>query len=883
MPRPLDPQNRDILEFRPDIGFIEPEVQPGENRAVEDGLQLEDIEASRDEVKRIATAVDVLSVAIQARVDERAKGLVIAVDPNIDIAVVQALERRFPSDSPSQITYEQYKNCKNCMKALGENTANDLLILPSHISGVKDDAIKARNNEGSLLAAQMGGFGTPESKDGRLRPELQPKSYIIKPINIVKFQATLICGLANYIWKNFIRKGIAKALRKKKITRPLVRLLPKKICKKKSKISKPKVKFKPGGTNPVFDLSAAFGLDMENGREDPEDTEVSDFEDITGDVNCFDCMIISKHFERGALYCTTEESVFALLTPLLSATGAQARGLSKQLDSNGSIVSVLSSQQKIQSAQVGAAGIIGQSDLNLKNLNKSSSSNENILTQIKGNFLPGQGIEADKPATVLNNIFNSKCIPCGQRINLAADFNIKKAVKAYLDYWKQWLIQQYQKLLEMLDMLLNPGGLGGVDLCIFIKFLKDFVCIPDLARLLSAFMALMMSLSFDLNLAFDFALALIAPLVMPFLSNLVDLLQKYLLLVIRPIQCIIDSLQRLIVKLDFNALFKNIDQLNKNISIGRRKGNPTPANLTIFGDILSPLGVDDEVHSGPHRDLLDTNVNLVDAATGGAIKRENAANRLAVEQARKELQALQNSAASLDLSNPTVRNDYSSKLEAAREKYKDTVDKRDLSAIGRANKKLTEFQNKFQSLIFSFINMVRKAVRKIEAFVKEVFDELKKLMGEYFGGSSTFLKLLADRLLLIQLISIIVQLIKLFKGDLHCNDDEKDFKAERFLPFMSRMKLWTDSDGSLHIEEDPDEVDRAINKTVEAFGPPSDDPRQKLRSLIEFTGDPVLDSSIARTIEALTKPVNIVFKCPLQTTVEDAEKVNEWIREVGAL
>ena len=175
----------------------------------------------------------------------------------------------------------------------------------------------------------------------------------------------------------------------------------------------------------------------------------------------------------------------------------------------------------------------------------------------------------------------------------------------------------------------------------------------------------------------------------------------------------------------------------------------------------------------------------------------------------------------------------------------------------------------------------------VEGFFNDVFSELQKIMNSYLGGSSSFIEILSEKFLLVQMIQWISAIIKLFTSDLHCDDEEEDIKVERLVPAQQGISVWTDDQGKIHIEEDPSLIENAVNESVKALGvaAPGEDatPRQKLKSLIEFTGDPILDASIARATEALTTPVNVVFKCPLQTTVRQAEQVNKWVRELNTL
>lgn len=642
-----------------------------------------------------------------------------------------------------------------------------------------------------------------------------------------------------------------------------------------------------------------------------------------------DCQIIAKHFERGAAYSTTEESVFALMTPLLTTSRIQSKGISNQIQSREALTSLQSSQQKIQTSP-DTLGVTTSGAVNLQNLDKADEKDEGMFTTIRGNFFPGRNGEVEPiapvtaagtpraTASIFGNIFNSKCIPCGDRLNMSGELSFKAEVLSpYFKYWRAWLQQHIQMLQDMLKMFNDTNGY--VDLCALIKFLKEFICVPDLARMLSALMALLSRVNFDISGVFDLILQIVAPLLQPFLSNFVDMLQRYILLIIKPIECIINAIQNILTKLDYNVLFKNIGQLDKSFEGIGRKGGKKSGEVKYTAGVLEFFGADKELHEGPRTGRIfgiDTGIgpasfNPLESASKGlsvvsggyipSIKQQNENDQRGVEEARAELEAVRASSAQVDVTSPTSVERYNDQLKAAQEKLKDAEDKRDLSAIGRINKTLSEFTNKFRSSLMMLIGMLREAARVVEAFFKELFDELKKLMGEYFGGGGSMIQILASKLAIIQMISLISQLIKLFSGNLHCDDDEKDIKVERFIPQNSNMKVWTDENGDLHIEEDPEVIRRAVDSTVKAVGtkpfgsgspgetgiadkgqsPTEQTPRQKLESLIEFTGDPVLDSSIARMTEALTTPVNVVFKCPLQTSVQDAEQVNTWIKELN--
>ena len=622
-----------------------------------------------------------------------------------------------------------------------------------------------------------------------------------------------------------------------------------------------------------------------------------------------DCITLQKAFERGAAYATTEESVFAMMTPILAGIRSQSGGLITQLENGDKLSTPEGVQDKF--SQVPSSGTasfaIGSEDLsaNFNNIEKGTEDDSGFLTKLKGNWTGG--------GKGLNKIFDSKCIPCGVRLDTLGQVLVEGFEdfgKAFLEHWKNWLSMFLKQLMAFKDLFSMPDNL--IDICALIKFFLDFMCVPDLQRMLAALMALMARVNFDFSLTINLVLGLIAPLLIPFLSNLVDMMAKYIMMIIKPIECIIRSIQNLISKLDYNILFQNVEKLDKNISIGRKQGQVTGkggVNITAgIQGIRTGVGDADipiisypatlippdasieltDLHSGNKR-AFETSFNPLNAfyipfvgKAADAIKRDNARRQADVETAYKELQAVQTRGPTGNTIGERER--YLDQVDKAKENYKDTKEQRDLSALGRLNSKLDESLSGFKSVIFLIIEKLKKAAAAVEAFFNSLYDELKKLMGEWIGGSGSYIEAMFEKMELIQLISLISSIIKFLLKGLKCDDDEDDqIKVERFINTRQDMSIWTDNEGNLHIEENDKEILQAIEQAVSVLGSNTDtdlSPRQKLDSLIEFTSDPVLNTEIARATEAIITPVKVVFKCPLQTSVSDAEQVNKWISEI---
>jgi len=196
----LDSNSRDILKFRPNINFVEPDQEEGEITALPDPSDPEEVSNERKKIKAYADALKLLAELTQGLIDDEAEGQIIELDPSVDALAIQAMRRSYPDADPNRITYEQYKLCEDSIRDHGEKIGQNAVITP-------DDVAKARE---SLLSGNVpiGGLGTEASKNGGLRPELDKKNQIVKPIDLDKFRDELIKVLINTLWKSFIKPVI---------------------------------------------------------------------------------------------------------------------------------------------------------------------------------------------------------------------------------------------------------------------------------------------------------------------------------------------------------------------------------------------------------------------------------------------------------------------------------------------------------------------------------------------------------------------------------------------------------------------------------------------------------------------------------------------------
>lgn len=229
MAKEFDDKSRDILRFRPNIGFVEPDQEDQEIDPIEEGPQLEDLLEERKQVRQLAEAVNTLATAVQARVDDKAKEVSIKLDKDVDAQVVQCMRTCYPDDDPYQITYAQYRSCKDKLRQFGIDTAKKTTLDNDALQKARDQA--SNSNQGIIgRSPQIGGYNTEDSRNGGLRPELQNVNKIIDPVNMEEFQINMICILVNFIWKNFMMPVFNAAGIPQPIGISIGDLLPKKLC-----------------------------------------------------------------------------------------------------------------------------------------------------------------------------------------------------------------------------------------------------------------------------------------------------------------------------------------------------------------------------------------------------------------------------------------------------------------------------------------------------------------------------------------------------------------------------------------------------------------------------------------------------------------------------
>lgn len=615
-----------------------------------------------------------------------------------------------------------------------------------------------------------------------------------------------------------------------------------------------------------------------------------------------DCFNIIKTFERGSAYATSEESVYAALTPLLSGMRTQSQSVVDQLESEENLAL---SQETISGAMGGS-----KDTANISNLDKAHE-DDNIVTKLMGNFVPDSvgkpGVapseidDVPQPAGILGNAFNSECIPCGDRINMIQEFNLKKALdvqSGILEHYLGAFEAQLNQLKSIVDMLQNPSQY--VDLCALLQFLNDFVCIPDLQRIISLLMALLSRVSFDISLSFDLIMGLVGLLVAPMISALVNTLHSYVLLIVGPINCIIDALQNVTRKLDYNVLFQNIDYLDTSIGIG----SATPVKVA-KNELKLPL-IGDPVISIDSTTLPPTgraqfNFNVLTDPVANIIKDKNVQTQNDVNVKAADYQKARNKSARVDMSDPVAVAAWKKELSVAQKEYVDAIASNNQSVIGKMVNDSEHLQSGLNRQLFHIISLLEEGVQAVLTFFNKMLDESKHIINAYIGGGDQIILSQIHKLWIVQVIAFIGALIQaMATGGLKCEADAP-LQMQDVNP-TDNFNIITDESGQIHITTNPDKHRDMVNAILGAVGGKQSrvgavnnnavqdavlldkgegGAMQNLIPLIEFTGDPIIDTQVYGTMQTLVTPQQLVFRCPLQRNSGTTNQINQWIRELA--
>ena len=170
--------SREVLEFRPELGFIEPD----QLRVPQDVPETEAPRTLEQQIERAAQLIDsyrdieMLVDVAQQRVDARVGDFTVYLDSKVDRNTIEALKRKFPGrDDYNQISYADYRKCLDC---ISEHAASNVKpVTQEDIDAAKLDPLKT----------SFAGLDLPP---GLNRPELDPNSQLVEQPDMDAIQSS---------------------------------------------------------------------------------------------------------------------------------------------------------------------------------------------------------------------------------------------------------------------------------------------------------------------------------------------------------------------------------------------------------------------------------------------------------------------------------------------------------------------------------------------------------------------------------------------------------------------------------------------------------------------------------------------------------------------
>lgn len=189
------------------------------------------------------------------------------------------------------------------------------------------------------------------------------------------------------------------------------------------------------------------------------------------------------------------------------------------------------------------------------NIRSTATSTSALLSNISNPPLPDTAVLSGQAQSVSGELLNpenwqevlQKCIPCDFRINLKSELLDQLPLDFLNDLAN--LLDQLIAQIDAIIKLLNSGAVYS-DLCSLYKFFTEFVCIPDLQRIIALLGAILYRMSVNLSLGLDVIKSLVQPIFLPIFINLTALLQQFISLIVNPLDCIVSAIDLQLEKLD---------------------------------------------------------------------------------------------------------------------------------------------------------------------------------------------------------------------------------------------------------------------------------------------------------------------------------------------
>lgn len=151
------------------------------------------------------------------------------------------------------------------------------------------------------------------------------------------------------------------------------------------------------------------------------------------------------------------------------------------------------------------------------------------------------------------NSIQRKCIPCDLRLHGPDGLEV---LSEFRKIWEEFLGRLQEMIDKLKDMLNNNDILD--DICSLLNFL-DFQCVPDLFSLLALLAALVQKYSDIIPNIDGLFNAFLGNFFSPILGGLSELLDRYIQMIMGPVDCVLNSLDTQLAKLDIQKGLRKFD------------------------------------------------------------------------------------------------------------------------------------------------------------------------------------------------------------------------------------------------------------------------------------------------------------------------------------
>jgi hypothetical protein len=362
-------------------------------------------------------------------------------------------------------------------------------------------------------------------------------------------------------------------------------------------------------------------------------------------------------------------------------------------------------------------------------------------------------------------------------------------------------------------------------MCAFLKWIQEYVCIPDLQRILSVLMALMSKNSFEIGSIFDLIIGLLGTLLTPFLSGFIDLLMGYVAIITGPLDCVVKSLEDVTRKLDFTNFMNQADQKIAEL----QNGQFTEVPFINFSVPVGQSSKSNESAPGVSKKTAEIGAKLSNAK---------------VKQSK------------ISITESDKLGKIGDEIKTLQSQYIDSIKQDSIYELSEEMHKLAGIGGEAGSMLRKLGGFITEGKDEVRKFLMTLLEEFMKLTGANMSGNVSLIASLFVKIELSRMIGFIIALIEVMSGEKDC--DKKDLSnIQQYLPPGIGWSTWTDDEGNIHFRENAEDLEQANLAIMEAVG-------GDLGSTVELTGDPIFDPAIVHIVETITKQGYFVYNCPLK-------------------